>query len=193
MYNVRDILGHFIKPKTAEARMCPHPCCRGKRPHPDKFPLLLPKDVLKSASDEELYRHFNKKTVGESGAAVGQVVAELERRERSRERKQAARERAQGRRRSAQEGYRNWLETEWVAAEGVTRGNMLNKRGRAKGIDPRSLWTANEKTRAAYASEELRQYWNAHPVLSAAEFRGGGAAQVRGARARRESALYGVY
>ena len=65
--------------------------------------------------------------------------------------------------------------------------------GRAAGVDPRALWSANDATRAKYASEELRYYWNDHRIVSAREFHGGAAAQVRGARGRSESRLYGVY
>lgn len=193
MYNVRDLLGHFIKPANKAGAMCPHPCCKGRRPHPDKWPLMLDRGTLKGASDEELYQHLQRDRVGRSGRAVTQVVKELERRETRQARKEAARDRAKGRRASKAEEYRLYLETEWTAAEAATKGNMLNKRGRAKGIDPRSLWTANERTRAAYASEELRLYWNTHRIVSAAEFHGGAAAQTRGARARNESRLYGVY
>lgn len=193
-YSIRDLLGHFVKvpPRRNQDGMCPHPCCRGRRPHPDRFPLMLPKAVLRSASDEDLVRHFQKPSVGQSDEAVSQVVGELQRRESATARKQARAERAKGRRASRAEEYRLYLESEWIRAEEETRGNLVNKRGRAKGIDPRSLWTANERTRAAYASVELRQYWDRHPVVSAAEF-ASEAGQHRGARARKESRLYGVY
>jgi hypothetical protein len=67
-----------------------------------------------------------------------------------------------------------------------------NKRGRAKGVDPRALWTANDRTRQAYASEELRHFWDIHPIVSPTEFRRGQAAD-RARQRRRTSSLYGVY
>lgn len=192
-YSIRDLLGHFVKPAKREGRMCPHACCRGRRPHPDRFPVLLPADVARSASDTELVRHLQKESVGRSDAAVAQVVGELDRREKREAKAQARRARAKDRRVSAQSAYRDYLEVEWIAAESATNGQMVNKRGRARGIDPRSLWTANERTRAAYASEELRRYWDSHPIVGADEFTGGEAAQRRGGTRRRESRLYGVY
>lgn len=173
--------------------MCPHPCCRGRRRHPDRFPVMLPKGLLDSATDEELITHLQRPAVGDNGDAVVQAVGELERREQRQKRADLRKSVQRHKRRSKQEEYRLWLETEWTAAEESTRGNMLNKRGRAKGIDPRSLWTANDRTRNAYASEELRAYWNAHPVLSAAEFGQADEHAHRAARSRRESSLYGVY
>lgn len=192
-YSVRDLLGHFVKPTRREGRMCPHACCKGRRPHPDRFPVLLPKDVVRHASDKDLVRHLEKESVGRSGEAVTQVVNELDRREKSTARAQARRARATGRRQSRQSEYRDYLETEWVAAEAATNGQMVNRRGRARDIDPRSLWTANERTRKAYASEELRRYWDNHPIVGADEFTGGAEAQRRGGTRRRESRLYGVY
>lgn len=189
-YNIRDLLGHWVKlpPRSRENGMCPHPCCRGRRPHPDRFPLMLPAGVLHSASVAELEAHLGKESVGKSGRAVSQVVRELDRRERRAEHRESRRA-ARGRR---DEEYRLYLESEWVAAESATRGNMLNKRGRARGIDPRSLWTASDATRARYASEELRLYWNDHRIVTKSEFHGE-RGELAGGRRRRESRLYGVY
>jgi hypothetical protein len=185
MYNIRDLFGHFVKlpPKSRENGMCPHACCKGKRPHPDRFPVLLPKAMLHSMSDEELYAHYDKPGVGESGRAVRQVLAEMDRRERRQQRHAHRATRA--------DEYRAYLEDQWVNAEQATRGNMLNKRGRASGIDPRALWS-DARARNRYASDELRSYLDAHPVVSAREFHGE-AAQAAGARRRRQTQLYGVY
>lgn len=189
-YNIRDLLGHWVRlpPRSREQGMCPHPCCRGKRPHPDRFPLLLPAGVLRSASEDDLLRHLQKESVGNHGRAVTQVVRELDRREDTRKAREGAAARKTGRR----DEYRAYLENEWTRAEAATRGNMLNKRGRANGIDPRALWTAGDRARARYASEELRGYWDAHPVVTYREF-ASEAGQHRGARRRSESRLYGVY
>lgn len=189
-YNIRDLLGHFVKlpPSRNEEGMCPHPCCKGRRPHPDRFPLMLPSGVLRSASDEDLVRHFQKESVGRSGKAVAQVVRELERRERARSEKEA---RASARAGRADE-YRSWLENEWVQAEEATRGNLVNKRGRARDIDPRAFWTS-ARLRDRYASDEARAYFDRHPPLSKREFADSHSAQQRGARRRRQTRLYGVY
>jgi hypothetical protein len=189
-YNIRDLLGHWVKlpPKSRENGMCPHACCKGRRPHPDRFPVLLPAGVLRSASVAELEAHLQKESVGRSGRAVSQVVKELDRRERRTEHREM-RSRARGRR---DEEYRLYVESEVTAAEAATRGNMLNKRGRARGVDPRSLWSASDATRARYASEELRLWWNDHRIVTKSEFQGE-RGELRGAQRRRESRLYGVY
>ena len=45
-YNVRDLLGHFVKPRAAKGKMCPHACCRNKRVHPGNMPVILPSKLL---------------------------------------------------------------------------------------------------------------------------------------------------
>lgn len=194
-YNIRDLLGHWVKvpPRKNEDGMCPHPCCKGKRPHPDRFPVMLPAGVLHDASDRELYDHFQKESVGRSRKAVAQVAGELNRREKKGELDlRTSKEMRTDARARREEEYRLYLEGQWIAAEQATRGNMVNKKGRAKGVDPRSLWTAGDAARARYASEELRAYWDAHPIVTRREF-GSEEAQRRGARGRQESRLYGVY
>lgn len=193
-YNVRDLLGHFVKipPRRNEEGMCPHACCKGKRPHPSRFPVLLDRSTLRSMSDRELEAHFERSDVGNNGRAVTQVTRELERRETAREAK-ASRAAARA---SDDEEYRLYLEGQWTLAEEATRGNLVNKKGEARGIDGRSLWTASNATRQRYASEELRDYWNRHGILTRREFgraHNSAASQVRANRARRESRLYGVY
>lgn len=187
MYDIRDLLGHWVKlpPRKNESGMCPHPCCRGRRPHPDRFPVILSKPLARKMTGAELERHLQRRDVGDDGEAVTRVVDELQRRE-------DKTKQDRHRRRTGQESYRLWLENEWIQADEATRGNMLNKRGRARGVDPRSLWTANDRTKQAYASEELRAYWNAHPVLSSAEF-GRQESADRARQRRRTSSLYGVY
>jgi hypothetical protein len=205
-YSIRDLLGHFIKPRAKQGAMCPHPCCRGKRPHPGRFPLMLPRGMLREMSDAELERHFQKPSVRDSGDATSQVIGELDRREEQRSRREEAARRKAGRaqaakgarasaRSQADTEYRGWLEHQWTSAEAATRGNMLNRRGqRALGgtLDPRALWTMGDRDRERYASEELRAWWDRHPVLTRKDFAGGQAA-AGAARQRRSSRLYGVY
>lgn len=51
---------------------------------------------------------------------------------------------------------------EWLQAEEATRGNLLNRAGRAKGIDPVSLWSGPSARARKYASDELKQWWEDH-------------------------------
>ena len=186
-YDVRDILGHWVKPTSRESAPCPHACCRNRRPHPDKFPLLWPTRELHRASERQLMYHLREHCHDERCAK--QVVRELDRRENA----IARRARARGRRQTRDSEFRAHLENEWARAEEQTRGNMLNKAGRAADVDPRTLFTGSERRAAKYASEELRRYWDEHPRGSRAEFLGGAAGQARAGRRRGESRLYGVY
>lgn len=177
--------------------MCPHACCRGRRPHPDRLPVMLSRDMLKGLTDAELMRHWDRPGVRDNERANVAIIRELDRREQREERKASHIARQRTGRRNRQAAYRDWLESEWIKAEEATRGHMVNKRGRAKGIDGRALWTANQQTRNAYASEELKGYWDSHPVLTAAEFqayeRRDEAAVNQHNRVRRHRQLYGVY
>lgn len=74
---------------------------------------------------------------------------------------------------------------------------MVNKTGRAKGIDGRNLLTANAATRNKYASDELKSYLDSNPVLTAKDFgayqNGNQAAAAQNARVSRGRQRYGVY
>jgi hypothetical protein len=192
VYSIRDLLGHFVKvpPQRNQDGMCPHRCCRGKRPHPDKWPVLLDKTTLRTASEADLLAHYQREKVGQSGRAVSQVLGELQRRED----RDKAREHRAAHRANRNDEYRVYLENSQVAAEAATRGNMLNKRGRARGMDPRALWTAGPRERERYASDELREWFARNQPLTSREFHGEAAAAA-GARRRRghSDRLYGVY
>lgn len=58
------------------------------------------------------------------------------------------------------------LERRYLAAERETRGHMLNQRGRAAGIDPRTLFYGTAARANAYASSELKDHWLTHPRLT---------------------------
>ena len=190
MYNVRDLLGHFVRLPPAKNRdgMCPHPCCRGRRPHPDRLPVMLSRSTLRSLSVDELEAHYQRESVGRNGRAVSQVVRELDRRERDSERK-AQRAAARS---ATRDEHRAYLESQWIAAEHATRGVMVNRRGQRAGVDPRTFWT-DKRARDRYASDELRGYFDRHPPVSAREFAGGHQAHASGARRRQGERLYGVY
>jgi hypothetical protein len=193
-YDIRDLLGHWVKPKTRAGEMCPHACCRGRRPHPERFPVILPKSLLREASERELWAHLDRYGGGRQGERVGtQVVAELTRREARQDKARARRDRAKDRRRTKDDEFRSYLESEWIAAERQTRGVMVNAAGRRAGIDDRSLFTGPESRVRKYGSRELREYFEQHPRVSRSEFLGGAEAQRRGGRRRGESQLYGIY
>jgi hypothetical protein len=64
------------------------------------------------------------------------------------------------------------IDRRWLEAEAATRGVMLNKTGKAAGIDERSLFTGPESRARRYASEELLNHWQSHPRPTAAYFAG---------------------
>jgi hypothetical protein len=187
VYDVRDLLGHWVKPREREEQMCPHACCRGRRTHPDKFPVILAKGDLRSASEAELLAHWERHDHDEKVSK--QVLGEVDRRDQLRKRNKHA----TANEHRTRDEFRAHLESEWTRAEEQTRGNMLNKRGEKAGIDPRSLFTGDEARVSRYASEELRRYFEDHPRVGASEFSGGAEEQRRGGRRRRESRLYGIY
>jgi len=55
-------------------------------------------------------------------------------------------------------------------AEKATRGAMVNRKGRRKGIDPFRLFTGNTTYARCYASEELLEHWRTHPRPTFAEY-----------------------
>lgn len=190
MYNIRDLFGHFVRlpPRSNDQGPCPHACCGGRRPHPERLPVMLDRATLRRLSDQDLEAHFRRERVGANGRAVSQVVRELERRERATEAKaHRATHRA-----NREEEYRLYLHHEWTTAEVATRGTMVNKAGRAKGVDERAFWTS-ARLRDRYASDELRAWFDRHPPVSRREFLGGHDTQARAAQSHRERRMYGVY
>ena len=169
-YNVRDLLGHFVKPKSAKGKMCPHACCRNKRVHPKNMPVILPSKLLRKASDKDLAEHYERVS-GDSKKeqrARAQVLHEMDRRD--------AEETARGNRSMAkfsrQLEQADAAEASYVAAENHTRGNMVNAKGRARGVNPRTLITGREADFRRYASDELAEYYAEHHRPTAASFRG---------------------
>lgn len=67
--------------------------------------------------------------------------------------------------------YREEVHAQWLAAEEATRGNLLSKRGQRSGVDPRELFSGPASRARAYASEELKRWWQDHPRQTATEFR----------------------
>lgn|SRR5215469_7208972 len=83
-YNVRDLIGHWVKPRSAEGRMCPHACCRNKRVHPANMPVILPNGLLRRASDDDLAAHYRDvahKDTPQAERARAQILHEMDRRD----------------------------------------------------------------------------------------------------------------
>lgn len=165
-YNVRDILGHYVAPRSARGDMCPHACCMNKRVHPSNYPAILPPRLLRKASDEDLEQHY--RTHRNCPKCERQVIRELNRRDQADQLRKAAGARAYSRRMEREEA----VEYAYVTAERETRGNMLNPRGRARGISDRSLFTGSEERARRYASEELLEHWQVHGRPTIGMFRG---------------------
>lgn len=69
------------------------------------------------------------------------------------------------------EDYETYVECSYLEAEAHCNGVLLNKRGRAKGISARSLFYGSPTVARAYASEELRGWWQRNGRLTLGAFR----------------------
>jgi len=167
-YNVRDQRGHWVKPKTARGHLCHHACCNGTRVHPDKLPVKVSRSYLRTLTapqvEEELNAYSRYSDTHEAGFL--QVLAEVDRRELSEKRADARKMRARDKREHRQSEYEDEVYRQWLGAEAATNGYMLNKAGKAAGIDERSLFTGPEARVRKYASPELFEWFenNARPT-----------------------------
>ena len=162
-YNIRDMIGHFVSPRSRQGKMCPHACCRNKRVHPENMPVILPSKLLRQASEEDLMKHYDRvQGRPQEDKARAQVLYEMERRDAAdaerKRRREALSYGAYARRHEREE----IKEAAYVSAERATRGNLVNAKGRARGVEPRSLFTGSEERARRYASEELLEHWQAH-------------------------------
>lgn len=66
--------------------------------------------------------------------------------------------------------FADYLEAQHQAADLDTNGVLLNRRGRAAGIDPHSLFYGPRSRVDAYASEELRDWFTKHGRTTFAEY-----------------------
>ena len=165
-YNIRDILGHFVRPRSAKGDLCTHSCCLNRRRHPENWPAYLRPRMLLKATDEQLAEHYTRH--GDCDRCRGQILREMERRDVRTERAKTARQRRFSRKLERQEA----IETAWQAAERDTRGNLLNAKGRARGIDDRSLFAGSEDRAYRYASDELKAHWERNPRPTRAQLSG---------------------
>lgn len=164
-YNLRDQMGHYVIRADSAGRPCHHLCCAGKRPHPKSLPVKLDRRYLRSLTpaelETELGEYVNFSDTHEEG--LRQVIAELDRREDSEKLAAARAMRARERRQQRESEYQDEVYRQWLQAESETNGYMLNKAGKAAGIDERTLFTGPQSRVAKYASRELRDYFDAHP------------------------------
>lgn len=83
-----------------------------------------------------------------------------------------------------------------LQAEDDTAGNLLNRLGRAKGIDPATLWSGQASRARKYASDELKEWWSLHggrmTAAQWAEQFTGGTAATAAARQAGNGKDYGV-
>lgn len=166
---IRDLLGHFSK-REDKGQMCPHACCRNKRVHPANMPVILPRPLLRRASDDDLQAHYDR-VQGDSyreQRARMQVLHEMDRRDQEVVAKKG-RAAAKYHRQLEQADAR---EASYVAAEEATRGNMVNRKGRSRDVNPRTLIYAPEATFSRYASDELKEFYSTRHRPTARSFQG---------------------
>ncbi|MFF9034021.1 phage minor capsid protein [Streptomyces sp. NPDC014892] len=73
-------------------------------------------------------------------------------------------------RREARALYDEYVYRQYLQAENDTNGYLLNKKARAAGINPVSLFSGPARIAYARASDELKEWWAANGRLTQAEF-----------------------
>ncbi|MGC9541595.1 phage minor capsid protein [Streptomyces sp. UG1] len=68
------------------------------------------------------------------------------------------------------EMYREHVWAQYLAAEDATNGYLLNRKARAAGVDPATLFSGPAHIAYARASEDLKRWWQDHPRLTLAEY-----------------------
>jgi hypothetical protein len=169
-YAVRDLFGHFVSPPSQRGRTCKHACCRGRRPHPENYPVILPAPYLRAASDQDLAMHFTRHADNERVTA--QVLHEMQRRDDLAAHRNTVAKRRKERAFDRRMAHAEVIEWSWTEAEAATNGNMVNRKGLARGVDDRTLFTSDEAYARRYASEELLAWWQDHPRPTAGMMRG---------------------
>ncbi|GAA3890480.1 hypothetical protein GCM10022243_64210 [Saccharothrix violaceirubra] len=71
----------------------------------------------------------------------------------------------------ARAAYAKALDEQYLAAEAATNGYMVTNEGRRAQIDPRNLWRQNETYARKWASDELKEWWDANGRLTFDQFR----------------------
>jgi hypothetical protein len=116
---------------------------------------------LRAAADEDLATWYQDGDEADRRAALGEADR--------RNRREAAR-RERGEERAA---WESGAYAQYLQADAELRGNLVNRRGMAAGIDDWSLWSGTEARALAYATEELRLWWQdpAHPRITVTDYR----------------------
>lgn len=167
-YNRRDLIGHFITKKQPVQKMCGHACCRGKRVHPENYPVIMPDKLLRRASEDDLAKAY----AGGSDKRQAQILAEMERRDRADVDRAGRKSAAEERRRARYYAHAEEIDRVWLEAEAATNGYMVNARGRAAGVSDKRLMTAPAADVRKYATDELKEYFATHNRPTAAHMRG---------------------
>jgi hypothetical protein len=134
------------------------------------MPVILPSRLLRRASDDDLMEHYVR-VQGDSRReerARAQVLHEMDRRDRE----AAAKKGRAAAKYSRQLEEADTREASYVAAEEATRGNMVNRKGRARDINPRTLIYAREADFDRYASDELKEFYSTRHRPTARGLRG---------------------
>lgn len=171
-YNIRDWLGHFVRPKSRQGGLCPHKCCNGKRVHPPDKPLMPNKALLRAMSDTE-FEHTVRTVDWSSPRDVETILAEAERRDRREAARRRGAQTQAERRRNERLDFEVEIEAKYLQAEHTTRGDLLSRAGKAAGVDPRTLFYGPEARARKYASEELNAWFDRHGRLTLSEYRRG--------------------
>lgn len=169
----RDQLSHFVAPPSAGGRPCPHRCCRNYRVHPRNLPVRLDRKYLRSLSEDELVRELEsyQRYSDTHEAGFLQIITEAGRRDDSADRATARKERARDQRARETAEYRDEVYRQWFRAEnGIQGAVLLNKAGRGAGIDERSLFSGPQTRVDKYASDELKEWFDAHPRMTRQQF-----------------------
>lgn len=79
--------------------------------------------------------------------------------------------------RECRSAYDEVLYALYTRAEEATNGAMVNAEGRARGVDPLSLFMGPATRARKWASEELLEHWEEYPRVTFANFERQWAAQ----------------
>lgn len=101
-----------------------------------------------SASDAELAEWYG---ASDGDAWRGMLLAEMDRRDREAPKRDPRAE--------LRAGWELMAHAQFLEAERLCRGELLNKRGERECIDPWSLWSGPAHRAELYASEELLEFW----------------------------------
>jgi hypothetical protein len=69
-------------------------------------------------------------------------------------------------RRACREEFEDWRIAQYQRAAEDCRGSLINRLGRERGIDARSLFLGSADRANLYASDELLEWWRTHPRMN---------------------------